>query len=63
MINYFNVKEAKNDSDYRKRLIYVSTWLIDFLLNHFLTTLFVTLSEIQEISYSIDDQRSSQRLL
>ena len=59
----FNAKEAKNGSDYRKSLLYVSTWLIDFLPNHFITTLFVTLSEIQEISYSTDDERSPQRLL
>ena len=59
----FNVKEAKNGSDYRKSLLYVSTWLIEFLPNHFVTTLFVTLSEIQEISYSSDDERSPQRLL
>ena len=59
----FNAKEAKNGSDYRKSLLYVSTWLIEFLPNHFVTTLFVTLSEIQEISYSSDDERSPQRLL
>ena len=59
----FNAKEAKNSSDYRKNLLYVSTWLIDFLPNHFITTLFVTLSEIQEISHSTDDERSPRRLL
>ena len=59
----FNAKETKNGSDYRKSLLYVSTWLIDFLPNHFITTLFVTLSEIQEISYSTDDEKSPQRLL
>ena len=59
----FNAKEAKKGSDYRKSLLYVSTWLIDFLLNHFVTTVFVTLSEIQEISYSTDDKRSHERLL
>ena len=58
-----NVKEAKNGSDYRKSFLYVSTWLIECLPNHFVTTLFVTLSEIQEISYSSDDERSPQRLL
>ena len=58
----FNAKEAKNGSDYRKSLLYVSTWLIDFLPNHFITTLFVTLSEIQEISYSTDNERSPQRV-
>ena len=38
----FNAKEAKNGSDYRKYLLYLSTWLIEFLSNHFVTTLFVT---------------------
>ena len=59
----FNAKEAKNGSDYRKYLLYLSTWLIEFLSNHFVTTLFVTWSEIKEISYSSDDERSPQRLL
>ena len=36
---------------------------MEFLSNHFVTTLFVTLSEIKEISYSSDDERSPQRLL
>ena len=58
----FNAKETKNGSDYRKSLLYVSTWLIEFLSNHFVTTLFVTLSEIKETSYSSDDERSPQRL-
>ena len=62
-INSFNAKEAKNGSDYRKSLLYASTWLIDFLPNHFVTTLFVALSEIQEISHSTGDERSPQRLL
>ena len=53
----------KNGSDYRKRLLYVSTWLIEFLSNYFVTTLFVTLSETKEIAYSSDDERSPQRLL
>ena len=43
-------------------LLYVTTWLMEFLSNHFVTTLFVT-SEIKEISYSSDDKRSPQRLL
>ena len=59
----FNAKEAKNSSDYRKSLLYVSTWLMEFLSNHFVTTLFETLSEIKEISYYSDDERSPQRLL
>ena len=59
----FNAKEAKNGSDYRKCLLYVSIWPIEFLSNYFVTTLFVTLSEIKEISYSSDDERSPQRLL
>ena len=59
----FNAKEAKNSSDYRKSLLYASTWLTDFLPDHFVTTLFVTLSEIQEILYSTDDERSPQRIL
>ena len=58
----FNAKEAKNGSDYRKSILYVSTWLIEFLPNHSVATLFVT-SEIQEISYSSGDERSPQRLL
>ena len=53
----------KNGSDYRKRLLYVYTWLIEFLSNYFVTTLFVTLSETKEIAYSSDDERSPQRLL
>ena len=61
--SFFNAKEAKNGSDDRKSLLHVSTWLIDFLPNHFVTTLFVTSSEIQEISYSTDDERSDQKLL
>ena len=43
----FNAKEAKNGSNYRKSLPYVSTWLIEFLSNYFVTTLFVTLSGIK----------------
>ena len=46
-----------------KSLLYVSTWLTKFLSNHFVTTFFVTLSEIKEISYSIDDERSPKSLL
>ena len=44
-------------------LLYVSIWLIEFLSNYFATILFVTLSEIKEILYSSDDERSPQRLL
>ena len=36
--------------------------MIEFLSNHFVTTLFVT-SEIKEISYSFDDERSPKRPL
>ena len=59
----FNAKEARNGSDYRKCLQYDSIWPIEFLSNYFVTALFVTLSEIKEISYSADDERSPQRLL
>ena len=38
------------------------TWLMEHLFNHIVTTLFITLSEIKEISYSSDDE-VSQRLL
>ena len=44
-------------------LLYVSIWLIEFLSNCSVTILFVTLSEIKEIFYSSDDERSPQRLL
>ena len=44
-------------------LLYVSIWLIEFLSNYSVTILFVTLSEIKEILYSSDDERSPQRLL
>ena len=57
----FDAKEAKNGSDYRKSLLYISTWLIEILHNHFVTTLFVT-SEIQEILHSSDDERSERFL-
>ena len=63
MNSSFNAKEAKNSSDYRKSLLYVSTWLMEFLSNHFVTTPFETLSEIKEILYYSDDERSPQRLL
>ena len=59
----FNANKAKNDWDYGKSLLYVATWLIKFSFNYFVTTLFVTLSEIIEISYSSDDERFPQRLL
>ena len=44
-------------------LLCVSIWLIEFLSNYFATILFLTLSEIKEILYSSDDERSPQRLL
>ena len=59
----FNAKEARSGLDYRKWLLYIYTWLIEFLSNHFVTTLFVTLPEIKEISNSSDNERSPKRLL
>ena len=44
-------------------LLYVSIWVIEFLSNYFVIILFATLSEIKEILYSSDNERSPQRLL
>ena len=58
----FNAKEAKNGSDSRKSFLYVSTWLMEFLCNDFVTIVFVT-SKIKYILYSSNDERSPQSLL
>ena len=63
IISSFNAKDTKIGSDYRKSILYVSSLLIEFSFNHFLSTPFVTLPEIKEISYSSDDEISPQRLL
>ena len=58
----FNGKEAKNGSDYRKSLMYVTTWSMKHLTNHFVTNLFLTLAELQEITYLLENERSMQKI-
>ena len=47
--NSLNGKEVKNGSDYIKSLLLVSNWLIQFLPDHFVTKLFITMTEILKL--------------
>ena len=61
--NSFNGKEAKNFSNYRDGLVVVCFWLIKHYPNHFVTEIFTTLVEIQEILYATEEQRNRVSIL
>ena len=48
----YNGKEAKKWADHRESLVYVCKWLMNTLPDHFSTTIFLSILEIQEILYS-----------
>ena len=48
----YNGKEAKKGADHRESLVYVCKWLMNTLPDHFSTTIFLSILEIQEILYS-----------
>ena len=50
----YNGKEAKKEADHRENLVYVCIWLMNTLPDHFSTTMFLSMLEIQEILYSPD---------
>ena len=45
----YNGKEAKKGADHRESLVYVCKWLMNTLPDHFSTTIFLSILEIQEI--------------
>ena len=59
----FHLKEAKNSSDYGKSLLIVTNWLIQNLPEHYITKIFSTFSEIQEITYTVEEKRSCPKIL
>ena len=59
----FHSKEAKNSSDYRKSLLIVTNWLIQNLSEHYITKIFSTFAEIQEITYAVEEKRSRPKIL
>ena len=59
----FHLKEAKNSSDYRKSLLIVTNWLIQNLPEHYITKIFSTFAEIQEITYAVEEKRSCLKIL
>lgn len=61
--NSFNDKDAKNSSDYRKSLLIICLWLLENKPSHFITDIFLTLSQIQEILYSPEEERTCKKIL
>ena len=59
----FNDKNAKNSSDYRKSLLIVSSWFIENMESNFVSTFLKTLTEIQEILYMTEDNRTTTTVL
>ena len=54
----YNGKEAKKGADHRESLVYIYKWLMNMLPDHFSTTIFSSMLEIQEILYSPDKNRN-----
>ena len=54
----YNGKEAKKGADHRESLVCVCKWLMNTLPDHFSTTIFLSMLEIQEILYSPDKNRN-----
>ena len=61
--NLFNGKEAKNYSDYRKRLLVFCSFFLEKSPGSYITQLLVTLAEIQELLYSPEKERSIKKVL
>ena len=59
----FNGKDAKNASNYRKRLLIVGYWLQENLPGNIITRIILTLAEFQEICYLPDKERTPQKIL
>ena len=59
----FNQKECKNSTDHRKSLLILCNWFMENNINHFIKQLFITMAEIQEISYKSDNERTPQYIL
>ena len=56
-------KEVRNSADHRKSLLIVTNWCQQNLKNHFGYQLLNTLTEIQELLYLPDNQRSTSSIL
>ena len=54
----YNGKELKKGADHGESLVYVCKWLMNILLDHFSTTIFSAILEIQEMLYSPDKKRN-----
>ena len=48
----YNGKEAKKGADHRESLVYVWKWLMNRSPDHFTTTMFLSMLEIQEMLYT-----------
>lgn len=59
----FKNKAARNSSDYRESLLFVTKWLLETHPNHYITDILTSMSEIQELLYQSDNSRSSQTIL
>ena len=59
----FNVKEARNSSDYRKSLLVVCAFFIERFPGTYYTEILKTLTEIQELLYLPEKERSTTKIL
>ena len=59
----FHLQEAKKLSDYRKSLLIVTNWLVQNLTEHYITKIFSTFAEIQEITYAVEEKCSCPKIL
>ena len=59
----FDLKKAKNSSDYRKSLLIVTNWLIQNLPEPYVTKIFSTFAEIQETTYAVEEKRLCPKIL
>ena len=58
----FNGKECKNSADHRKSLLAICNWFLNEQ-KHFIKDIFLTMSEIQEILYKSDNDRTPQKII
>ena len=63
ILSSFNGKEAKNSSDYRKSLLMITNWFLQHHKHHFALKILTTLSEIQEILYLPEIDRTPVTIL
>ena len=59
----FQGKEARNAADYRRSLLKVTQYLLLNFPEHFMTTILITMCEIQEIIYSPENNKNLQKIL